>query len=152
MFDSWWGKGRVGYVRLCSRGKFVLSFISGLGCMLSFTICLCILGHSLDEAWCPPTQPAHLSGKSRLGHWFVSCISVQRLHFLVFCRMEPYAQIPAIWDIALWSFFLRSSIVILKCNSPLISLIFVIVSSELSTPTLVFLCLYEYSSHQCNFL
>ena len=33
-----------------STGNFVLSFMLGLGCVLGFAICLCILGQSLDEA------------------------------------------------------------------------------------------------------
>ena len=53
-------------------GKLRCSVKLDLGFDLFCCLCLITFGHSVEEAWCSPPQPAHLSGTCRLGHSLVS--------------------------------------------------------------------------------
>ena len=76
------GAGCLLFRGICGRVDVVV--VTGKAgksrCSVMFTVCLCLfcclcfftLGHSVDEAWCPPPQPTHLSGRCRLGHSLVS--------------------------------------------------------------------------------
>ena len=63
-------------------GKSRCSVKFGLGFGLYCCLCLITFGHSVEEAWCPPPQPAYLSVRCRLGHSLDSCPWAQSLHFL----------------------------------------------------------------------
>ena len=79
-----------------SRCSVKLTFGLGLVCCL----CFIIFGHSVEEAWCPPPQRAHLSGRCRLGHTVFRFYKYNRHHqcsaqgHVLHCKLRYHEILP----------------------------------------------------------